>query len=400
MTDRRTVLKTVGVGAPLVAAGMGARAASAAPASRATSIAIAGNEFLINGKPTYPGRSFRGSKVQGLLFTSRMVNCIADDRNPETRGMWAYRDGPWDPERNTSEFIAALPSYRAHGLTSVAFNIQGGSPMGYGWHQPWHTSGYMPDGRLLPDYRTRLLRVLDALDANGMAAVLGLFYISATPALNDEAALLRAADEVTDLVCDGGYTNVIIEVANESDIPSWRYDIVKPARAHELVTRIQSRSKGRVKTKAGRLLVSTSYVGFRSAGAGKVSDSALMGLFQPNAELPGPLLQAADYVLFHGNGLATPDAVHSRARSIRATASYRGQPLLINEDDHFDFDKPENNMTAAIEEYCGWGFFDYRQIREPFEDGYQSLPVDWGINSARKKGFFGLLAQATGSAPL
>ena len=41
MTDRRTVLKTVGVGALLVAAGMGARAASAAPASRATSIAIA-----------------------------------------------------------------------------------------------------------------------------------------------------------------------------------------------------------------------------------------------------------------------------------------------------------------------------------------------------------------------
>ncbi len=378
--DRRAVMKSVGIGAPLVMAGMGARAASAAPGTRSTIVSVAGNEFHINGRPTYPGRSFRGNKVQGLLFTSRMVNCIINDQNPETRGMWAYRNGPWDPERNTSEFIAALPLYKSHGLTSVAFNIQGGSPMGYGWHQPWHTSGYTPDGRLLPDYRARLVRVLDALDANGMAAVLGLFYISATPPLKDESALVRAVDEVTDVICAGGYSNIIMEVANESDIPRWPYDIVKPARAHELVTRIQARSQGKIKNPAGRLLVSTSYV--------------------IESTLPERLLQAADCVLWHGNALATPEAIHARAKSIRASAGYRGQPLLNNEDDHFDFDRPENNMMAAVEEYSGWGYFDYRQIREPFEDGYQSLPVDWGINSPRKKGFFGLLAQVTGSSPV
>jgi hypothetical protein len=374
--DRRNAIRKMG--ASLLMAGMGARAASAAPGSRATSVAIAGNAFHINGKPTYPGRSFRGSKVEGQLFTSRMVNCIINDQNPETRGMWAWRDGPWDPERNTSEFIAALPLYRSHGLTSVAFNIQGGSPMGYGWHQPWHTSGYTPDGRLLPDYKSRLLRVLDAVDANGMVAVLGYFYVSATPALADEAAFMRAADEITDLVCDGGYTNVLIEVANEADIQSWKQEIIKPARSHELVARVQSRSKGRVKTPAGRLLVSTS--------------------FATPAPIPERLLQTADYVLYHGNGLPTPQAVHTRARQIRATSGYRGQPLLINEDDHFDFDKPENNFLAAVEEYSGWGYFDYRQIRERFEDGYQSLPVDWGIHSARKKAFFSLLAEVTGAA--
>jgi hypothetical protein len=376
--DRRSAIQKIGVSAPLLMAGMGARAASAAPGSRATSIAIAGNAFHINGRPTYPGRSFRGSKVEGQLFTSRMVNCIINDQNPETRGMWAWRDGPWDPERNTSEFIAALPLYRSHGLTSVAFNVQGGSPMGYGWNQPWHTSGYTPDGRLLPDYKSRLLRVLDAVDANGMVAVLGYFYVSATPALADEAAFLRATDEITDLVCDGGYINVLIEVANEADISRWTAETIKPARSHELVARVQSRSKGRVKTPAGRLLVSTS--------------------FATPAPIPERLLQTADYVLYHGNGLATPQAVHARARQIRATAGYRGQPLLINEDDHFDFDKPENNFLAAVEEYSGWGYFDYRQIRERFEDGYQSLPVDWGINSARKKAFFSLLAQVTGAA--
>jgi len=377
--NRRLALKSVGIGAPLVMAGMRARAATP-PDGRTTALSIVGNAFHINGKPTYPGRSFRGNKVEGLLFTSRMVNCILNDQNPETRGMWSYRDGPWDPDRNTREFIAALPLYKSHGLTSVAFNIQGGSPMGYGWHQPWHTSGYTPEGDLLPGYRARLVRVLDALDANGMAAVLGLFYISATPALKDDNALIRAADQVTDVVCGGGYTNVIIEVANESDLGRWPYEIVKPARAHELVARIQSRSQGKIKTKAGRLLVSTSYV--------------------RESTLPERLLQVADCVLWHGNALATPGEIHARAKSIRASAGYRGQPLLNNEDDHFDFDKPENNMTAAVEEYSGWGYFDYRQIREPFEDGYQSLPVDWGINSARKKGFFGLLAEITGSSPV
>jgi hypothetical protein len=33
---------------------------------------------------------------------------------------------------------------------------------------------------------------------------------------------------------------------------------------------------------------------------------------------------------------------------------------------------------------------------EGFEEGYQSVPVDWGIRSARKRGFFELLAKVSG----
>jgi hypothetical protein len=32
-------------------------------------------------------------------------------------------------------------------------------------------------------------------------------------------------------------------------------------------------------------------------------------------------------------------------------------------------------------------------------EGYQSLPVDWGINSERKRGFFRMLAEVTGGEP-
>jgi hypothetical protein len=74
-------------------------------------------------------------------------------------------------------------------------------------------------------------------------------------------------------------------------------------------------------------------------------------------------------------------------------------PIVNNEDDHYDFDKEDNNFVAAVENYCSWGFFDFRKGDEPFENGYQSVPVDWGVSSPRKKAFFRLLAEITGSTP-
>ena len=34
---------------------------------------------------------------------------------------------------------------------------------------------------------------------------------------------------------------------------------------------------------------------------------------------------------------------------------------------------------------------------EGFDDGYQSVPVNWGLSSERKRGFFRLLSEITGS---
>jgi hypothetical protein len=62
---------------------------------------------------------------------------------------------------------------------------------------------------------------------------------------------------------------------------------------------------------------------------------------------------------------------------------------VFNEDDHFDFDKPENNFVNATKAYASWGYFDFRMDGEGFDEGYQSVPVNWGINSERKKAFFG-----------
>lgn len=77
-------------------------------------------------------------------------------------------------------------------------------------------------------------------------------------------------------------------------------------------------------------------------------------------------------------------------------AGYLPGLIVFNEDDHFNFDQEVNNFTAAISAYASWGFFDYRMKEEGFAEGYQSVPVDWGINAERKKGFFGLMKEITG----
>src|SRR5262245_12708161 len=86
---------------------------AAEPAPRQTEVAIAAEAFHINGRPTYAGHTWRGHKIEGLLFNSRMVQGIFDDLNPETTKLWAYADtGRWDADRNTREFVAAMPLWR------------------------------------------------------------------------------------------------------------------------------------------------------------------------------------------------------------------------------------------------------------------------------------------------
>ena len=116
-----------------------------------TTVDVDGDRFLIGGRPTYPERHFRGQRIEGLLLNARMVQGVFDDLNPETRSMFDYPDGPFDADRNTSEFIAAMPGWRSAGLLAFTINFQGGSPQGYSSEQPWHNSAFDADGRLRPD---------------------------------------------------------------------------------------------------------------------------------------------------------------------------------------------------------------------------------------------------------
>ena len=52
-------------------------------------------------------------------------------------------------------------------------------------------------------------------------------------------------------------------------------------------------------------------------------------------------------------------------------------------------------MTAAVSEYCGWGYFD--PGKNNYVDGYQSPPVNWTLNTPTKKAFFEKLREVTGN---
>ena len=57
-----------------------------------TRVSIEGEKFLIDGKPTYRGQTFRDYPIEGLLLNSRMIQATSDDANLERRQRWAYPD--------------------------------------------------------------------------------------------------------------------------------------------------------------------------------------------------------------------------------------------------------------------------------------------------------------------
>ena len=372
-----------------------------------TQISVNVDSWLIDGTPTYADRDYHGFKVEGLLMNSRMTNAVFDDENPATQHLWAYPDtGEWGADRNTDEFITQLPVYRAHGLLAVTVNLQGGSPTGYYreamfrekmakqgievdddviWaglpspaSQPWHNTAFNPDGSLKSAFLERADRIIRACDSLGMVVILGYFYFGQDERLVDETAVCRAVDDATQWVLKSEYGNVLIEINNEANIPRYEHEVLQPHRVAELIERAKS-----IEMDDRRLLVGTSY------GGNRVPDDDVAGI--------------SDYIMLHGNSVTEPARIAEMVEETRALPSYTPKPILFTEDDHFDFHKPENNFLSALSVYASWGYFDPgdaaggRMMFGNYHDGYQNIPVNWGLNTDRKREFFALLSEITGT---
>ena len=332
-----------------------------------TVVTIKGEKFYINDQITYKGRYWEGNKIEGLLFNSRMVQGIFDDLNPATRDNFKYPDTEiWNPDRNTREFVEAMPDWKSCGLLAFTLNLQGGSPLGYG-NQGWINSTFDSLGNLRNDYLSRLEKILDQADELGMVVILGYFYFAQDENLKDEQAVIRAVDNITDWILQKGYQNILVEINNECDI-LYNHAILQPERVSELIKLVRKRS-------GKRLLVSTSMSG------GKIP--------------PPYIIESSDFILLHGNGVNTPKGITEMVEQVRNSTTYTTKPIEFNEDDHYNFDKENCNLRSAIEPYASWGFFDYRFEGEGYESGFQSVPVNWKINSDRKKSFFLKLKEIT-----
>jgi hypothetical protein len=340
--------------------------------SKSTVVTIVGEDFYINGRPALEGVVWNGINMEGLIPNSRMVQGIFDDLNPESAEKWRYPDtGIWDPGRNTEEFVKAMDDWNRHGLLAFTINLQGGSPEGYSSHQPWINSSYTENGDLRPEFMNRLEKILNKSDELSMVTILGLFYFGQDENLKDEAAVKNALTNAITWILEKGYKNVIIEVANECDNSSYDQEIIKKARIPELISLAKS-----IVSNDNRLLVGTSFNGNR------IPDDEVVGV--------------SDFILIHGNGVKEPQRIIEMVDQTRALPSYRPMPIVFNEDDHYNFGEDMNNMIAAFSSHASWGFFDFRREGEGFEDGYQSVPVDWSISSDRKKIFFNTLKEITG----
>ena len=342
-------------------------------AKKKTVVSIMDNKFYINGELTYKGRYWQGNKIEGLLFNSRMVQGIFDELKPDNKDKYAYPDTKkWDAERNTNEFISHMEEWRSYGLLAFTMNLQGGSPIGYENYASLKliNSAIDEKGNLRTPYMERLEKILDKADKLKMVVILGYFYQGQEHLLEDEQAVIRGVDNITNWILDKGYKNVLVEINNECDV-KMDHQILKPERVHELISRVQNIKKGN-----NRLLVSTSYGG---------------------RTIPKPnVVKTSDFILLHGNGVSGPSEVTTMVEATKQVEGFRNQPIIFNEDDHFDFEAETNNFTSAVRSYASWGYFDYRFKGEGFEEGYQGVPTDWGINSSRKKGFFRLLKEITG----
>ncbi len=361
-----------------------------------TEVSIQGDMFYINGKPTYEGRYWNENKVEGLLLNARLVQGIFDDENPETRPTFNYPDtGEWSADRNTNEFVSAMPSWKEHGLNCFTLNLQGGSPTGYG-NKNWINSAFDTNGDLKPAYLDRLSRILNKADELQMVVILGYFYFGQDQVLKDEAAVKTAVTQATTWILENGFRNVLVEINNECNSGAYDHPILKADRVHELITLAQG-----IEIDGRRLLVSTSYG----------------GRYIPHSNVAS----VADYILIHGNsrredreeeartGIKIPTPVYMQRlhEATRKIPGYRGQPIVNNEDDHYAYDQPENNFKRSIEDYVSWGYFDFRRTgsraeREGIPEetdikiGFQSVPVDWSISHPRKQAFFNYTKEISG----
>lgn len=302
-----------------------------------TAVSIDGIHFKINGKSTYEGLN---PEASGMLMNIRMVNAVFDDENPETRP-----EG-FDPEANVDSFIKSMDEYKAKGILAFTINLQGGVP-GY---ERAINSAFRADASLKPDYMKRVSRVIEAADERGLVIILGLFYQRQDQILPDDDAIRKATENAAAWVRDKGYTNVIIEIANEYVHRGFR-DFIKSEDGEVELMNI-------VRSTAPDLIVSTSGVG--------------------NCRFHEKLCEAADFIMIHGNGCA-PDIYEERINPLKK----HGKPIIFNEDTGFSddprgaADAPEK-ATAAFAAGASWGIMNLERN--------QHYPFIFGIGNPEEGG--------------
>lgn len=316
-----------------------------------TQLRIQGREFFINNNPVYHDINTH-EDVQGLLMNARFIQGIFDDKQDRSRFHRFQRT--FDPEANTEAFIAALPQWYAHGLRAVTVGIQGGMPVFTIDVRTIDNNPFGPRGDCFDEgYAKRLDKLIRAADDLGMVVIVNILYWAQSLRFEDEDALVSALKQAAAFLQRGGYTNVIIDVANEYNIDMWNNlpIIQDPNSMASLIHLVREESGG---------------MPVGSSGGGGLVDQAVV--------------DASDVVLIHGNGLTRGEYYDF---VLRVQTMAPDKPILCNEDS-----PAISRLDIARLTHTSWGHYDNFTKQEP--------PCDWGITPGQDLFFARRMAKTLG----
>ena len=319
-----------------------------------TTVDVQGTTILINGQPVYADLPNSNPAAHGLLMNARFIQGIFDDKaQPQRFARFGHAE--WDAEANTDRLIAALPDWYAHGLRAFTVGLQGGGPCFT--LDDWSSidnNPFGPEGKDFdPAYAGRLDRLIRAADEVGMVVIVSFFYASQAPRLVDGRAVRNAVIRAANFLRDGGYTNVIIEVANEYNLAGFHvHPLIQSAEG--IATLIDL-----ARSESGGLLTGAS-------GSGN----------HANREVA----EASDIILIHGNGTYRQQ-YYSLVKTVQGWGLNR--PIVCNED------SPRiGNLRVAFQTRTSWGYYSNPTKQEP--------PADWSILPGQDTFFARRMAEGIG----
>lgn len=318
-----------------------------------TELTIEGEKFLINGSLVYSDIPTSREEAHGLLMNARFIQGVFDDRADPDR-FARFGRSEWDAEQNTDDLIAALPEWYAWGLRAFTVGFQGGGPCFTTDNLTIDNNPFGSDGlKIEPAYADRMDRLIRAADKVGMVVIVSYFYGDQTRFLTDGRAVRNAVATASRFLKEGGYTNVIIEVANEQDIPPFeRHPILYYSEGVAALLDLARQASG----------------GIPAGCSGK------------GGSIDREIAEASDVILIHGNG-QTRQKLHNMIRTVRSWALDR--PIVVNEDS-----QAIGQMDVTFREGVSWGYYNNSTKQEP--------PVDWSVTPGEDAFFAQRMAQGIG----
>ena len=300
-----------------------------------TKVSVQGDKFLINGKLVYSEIATARPESLGLLWNQRVIQGVFDDKKDRTR-FNLLKQGVFEPEKNTDNLIASLPEWYDYGMRAITVGFQGGWPVGCVDVADIENNPFGEDGTSLDSaYAARMDRIIKAADEIGMVVIVSFLYWAQCNRLKDGRAINNAVKTGCEFLKNGGYTNVIVEVANEYNIP--------PFEKSQLAYQPQSMAVliQRAREWSGGMLVGCS-------GGGAMADKEV--------------IEESDVAIVHGNG-ATRGQYYDFLRKVQGWAN--GKPVLCNEDSPCC-----TRVDVALELGTSWGYYNnYTKQIPPAEHG-------------------------------